>query len=59
MIFRHFDCPDMISLETAEEFDRGISEVPPMSASFEKKDSLVRVKGCNNIGGKSCRSEKN
>ena len=37
----------------------GTSEVSPLSGSFEKEDSLVRVKGCNNIGGKSCRSEKN
>ena len=36
----------------------GTSEVPPLSGSFKKKDSLVRVKGCNNIGGKSRRSEK-
>ena len=28
------------------------------NGSFEKKDSLVRVKGCNNIGFKSWRSEK-
>ena len=28
MIFRHFDCPDMIPLETAEEFDGGLRKSP-------------------------------